>query len=115
MTALPLLIALLVVLMAATPVIHTLRRKETWDRHPNGAAGVLRDNIVIYTPNAGFFTCALCALSLKSIGIVSTTAGFWWIAAGLIALLALSGIAGFLPPVMAARRRLLRLRTKREA
>ncbi len=111
----PLVIVLLVVLMAATPLIHTLRRKADWDRHPGGRAGVLRDNIVIYAPNAGFFTVALFALSMKSLGIVSTTTGFWWIAAGLIALLAVSALAGFLPPVMAARQRLVRLRYKPEA
>jgi hypothetical protein len=108
-------IALLVVLMAATPLIHTFRRKADWNRHPGGRAGVLRDNIVMYAPNAGFFTVALFALGMKSLGIVSTTTGFWWIAAGLIALLALSALAGFLPPVMAARQRLLRLRCKPEA
>jgi len=110
LTSLPFIIVLLVVLMAATPVIHWRRRKAIWDRHPGGSAGVLRDNIVVYAPNAGFFTVALFALSMKSLGLVSTTAGFWWIAGGLIALLALSGAAGFLPPVMAARQRLLRLR-----
>ncbi len=111
----PLVIALLVVLMAATPLIRTFRRKSDWNRHPGGQAGVLRDNIVVYAPNAGFLTCALFALSMKSLGIVSTTAGFWWIAAGLIVLLAVSALAGFLPPVMAARQRLLRLRYKPEA
>ncbi len=111
----PLVIALLIVLMAATPLIRTFRSKPDWVRHPDGQMGVLRDNIVIYAPNAGFFTCALFALSLKSLGIVTTTTGFWWIAAGLIALLAVSALAGFLPPVMAARQRLLRLRYKPEA
>jgi len=111
----PIVIALLVVLMAATPLIRTFRRRADWDRHPGGQAGVLRDNIVMYAPNAGFFTVALFALSMKSFGIVSTTAGFWWIAAGLIVLLAVSALAGFLPPVMAARQRLLRLRYKPEA
>ncbi len=111
----PLVIALLLVLMTATPLIRTYRRKSDWDRHPGGQAGVLRDNIVIYAPNAGFFTVALFALSMKTLGIVSTTTGFWWIAAGLIALLAVSALAGFLPPVMAARQRLLRLRCKSEA
>jgi len=111
----PLLIVLLVVLMAATPLIRTYQRKADWDRHPGGKAGVLRDNIVTYAPNAGLFTVALFALSLKSMGIVSTTTGFWWIAAGLIFLLAVSALAGFLPPVMAARQRLLRLRYKPEA
>jgi hypothetical protein len=115
MTAPPLVIALLVALVAATPFIHTFRRKSDWARHPGGQAGVLRDNIVIYAPTAGCLTAALLALSLKSLGIVSTTAGFWWIAAGLIALLAISALAGFLPPVMAARQRLVRLRSKPEA
>jgi hypothetical protein len=111
----PLVIALLIVLMAATPLIRTFRRKSDWDRHPGGAAGVLRDNMVTYAPNAAVFTVALFALTMKSLGIVSTTTGFWWIAAGLIALLAISALAGFLPPVMAARQRLLRLRDKPEA
>jgi hypothetical protein len=104
-------IAAMAVLIAATPVMHWRRSKPRWDRHPGGSAGVLRDQIVSYAPTAVAVLVIVMAVSAVELGLVEARPnGFMALGVGAV-VLGLGAGAGFVPPVVAARQRLLAVRS----
>jgi hypothetical protein len=97
-------------LVIASPLLGWWRLKSQWYRHPTGASGVLRDQVVTRIPWAiTVFTCALYA-ALGGLGKINAPTKDWMtLVYGAVAL-AMLACSGFLPPIMDARQRLLRLR-----
>jgi len=108
-------IVAMALLVVARPLMYWQRRRARWDRHPQGSAGVLRDEIVSYAPMGAALLAIMLAVALSGLGMSVGEPGVWKVIGAITVAAFIGGVGGFLPPVMAARQRLLRLRSKSEA
>jgi hypothetical protein len=105
-------IAVMTLLVIASPLLGWRRLKSQWYRHPTGSSGVLRDQIVTRIPWAITVIAFTVYTALGGLGKIATPARDWMpMIYGAIAL-AMFACSGFLPPIMAARQRLTRLSKK---
>ncbi len=105
------IVAMIVVIVSA-PMIGWLRLKAHWDRHPAGSGGVLRDQIVTRAPWAVMVLAFVLYVAFGGEGRIAAPVKNWmglgYAAVGLTML----ACSGFIPPIMDARQRLMRLRQK---
>ncbi len=103
-------IAVMTLLVVASPVIGWWRLKSQWYRHPTGSAGVLRDQVITRIPWAITVIAFTLYTALGGLGRLAAPAmDLTTLVYGAVAL-AMLACSGFLPPIMDARKRLLRLR-----
>jgi hypothetical protein len=103
------------ILVVAAPLLGWWRLKSQWHRHSAGSAGVLRDQIVTRIPWAITVIAFALYAALGGLGRITAPVGDWTVLVYGGLALAMFACSGFLPPVMAARQRLVRLRFEPEA
>jgi hypothetical protein len=97
-------------LVIASPLLGWRRLKSQWYRHPTGSAGVLRDQVITRIPWAITVIAFALYAALGGLGTITAPTQVWMVLCYGAVALAMFACSGFLPPIMDARQRLLRLR-----
>ncbi len=100
----------MVLLVVSAPVVGWLRLRPHWDRHPAGSRGVLRDQLVTRAPWAVMALAFALYVAFGGEGrIAAPLRNLIPLAYAAVGLTILA-CSGFVPPIMDARQRLMRLR-----
>jgi hypothetical protein len=103
-------VAVMTLLVIASPVIGWWHLQTKWHYHPAGSAGVLRDQIITRVPWGITVVTFAIYLALGASGMIAAPTRDWMMLVyGAVALVVLA-FSGFLPPMINARQRLTRLR-----